>query len=136
MSQLEDKNFLNPQSMPKPFGYSQIVVTGPGRTVYVAGQIALDAQGQLVGAGDIRAQTEQVFRNLQAAMQAAGGDLGDIVKLTVFMVDVGALAIFREVRDRFIKPGPRVPASSLVQVSALFRPEFLIEIEAIGHVAA
>lgn len=135
MSQSETKSLLNPPSMPKPFGYSQLVVTGAGRTIYVAGQIALDKEGQLVGAGDIRAQTEQVFRNLQAAMQAAGGDLGDIVKLTVFMVDVGALSIFREVRDRFIEPGPRVPASSLVQVSALFRPEFLIEIEAIGYIA-
>lgn len=134
MSDTETTRYLNPSSLPKPFGYTQVVVAGPGQTVYIAGQIALDTEGRMVGEGDFRAQAEQVFRNLQAAMQAAGGDLSDIVKLTTFVTDMSVLPIYREVRDRFITPGPRVPASTLVQISALFRPGFLIEIEAVGHI--
>lgn len=128
--------FVNPTTMAKPPGYTQVVETGPGRTIYVAGQVALDAENRMVGEGDLAAQTEQVFRNLQAALRDRGGELSHVVKLTTFMLDVAGLPTFREVRDRFIPPGPSVPASTLVQVSKLFRPEFLIEIEAIAWLPA
>ena len=125
--------FVNPPAIAKPPGYTQVVeVPSGGRTVYVAGQVAWDPQGKLVGAGDFAAQAEQVFKNLELALKDRGGDLSNIVKLTVFMVDVGNLLAYREVRDRFIPPGPNAPASSLVEVAKLFRPEFLIEIEAIA----
>jgi enamine deaminase RidA (YjgF/YER057c/UK114 family) len=127
---------LNPPTLPKPPGYTQLVETAGGRTLYISGQIALDAEGQLVGPGDLAAQTEQVFRNLELAVRARGGEMSNIIKLTTFMLDVGGLATFRQVRDRFIPPGPDVPASSLVQVAALFRPEFLIEIEAVAWLPA
>jgi enamine deaminase RidA (YjgF/YER057c/UK114 family) len=122
----------NPPTLATPPGYTQLVEVSGGRTIYIAGQVALDAAGKLVGPGDLAAQTEQVFRNLDLAARARGGDISNIFKLTTYMLDVGGLQTFRQVRDRFIPPGPEVPASTLVQVSALFRPEFLIEIEAMA----
>ena len=125
--------FVNPPTLAKPPGYTHVVETpAGGRTVYVAGQVAWDAQGQLVGPGDFAAQADQVFRNLQAALEDRGGGLGDVVKLTTYVLDVANLGAFRQVRDQFIPPGPNVPASTLVEVSKLARPEFLIEIEAIA----
>ena len=123
---------LNPPELPPPPGYTQLVEVVGGRTLDIAGQVALDADGKLVGPGDLAAQTEQVFRNLDLAVRARGGGISDVVKLTTYMLDVGGLMTFRQVRDRFIPPGPAVPASTLVQVSRLFRPEFLIEIEALA----
>jgi enamine deaminase RidA (YjgF/YER057c/UK114 family) len=102
-----------------------------GRLIYIAGQVALDAQGKLVGKGDLAAQAEQVFRNLSAALAAVGCTARNIVKFTVFMRDVGELAAFRNARDRFLGDGPR-PASTLVEVSRLAAEDFLIEIEAIA----
>ena len=89
----------------------------------MAGQVALDREGQLVGPSDFAAQTTQVFKNLMAAR--------DLVKLTTFVTDLSRLADFRKVRDQFLDPA-HAPGSTLVQVSRLFRPEFLIEIEAIA----
>ena len=129
--------FVNPQTLAKPPGYTQIVETpAHGRTVYVAGQVAWDANGQLVGPGDFTAQAEQVFKNLELALKDRGGDLSSLVKITTYVLDVANLLAFRHVRDRFIPPGPNVPASTLVQVSKLARPEFLIEIEAVAWLPA
>jgi enamine deaminase RidA (YjgF/YER057c/UK114 family) len=129
--------FVNPPALAKPPGYTQVVETpAGGRTVYVAGQVAWDGQGQLVGPGDFAAQAEQVFRNLDLALKDRGGDLTSIVKLTTYVLDVANLGAFRAVRDRFIPPGPNVPASTLVEVSKLARPEFLIEIEAVAWLPA
>jgi enamine deaminase RidA (YjgF/YER057c/UK114 family) len=124
--------FVNPPTLPKPPGYSQLVAVRGGTTVYIAGQVALNADGRLVGPGDFAAQTEQVFKNLELALRDRGGDLSNVIKLNSYVVDLGELARFRELRDHFIPPGPRAPASTLVQVSHLFRPEFLIEIEAVA----
>ncbi|WLT32318.1 RidA family protein [Geothrix sp. PMB-07] len=127
-------NHLNPPGLPKPNGYSHVVEVRGGRTLYISGQIALDQNGLLIGAGDLRAQTRQVFENLKTALQASGARLEDVVKITVFMTDVSELAVFREVRDGYFTQNP--PASSLVQVSRLVRPDLLIEIEAVAVVEA
>lgn len=122
----------NPPSLPPPNGYTHVVEVSGGRTVYISGQISLDRTGQIVGAGDFAAQTEQVFENLEAALAAASASFGDVVKITVFVTDMAGLPAFRQVRDRYF--GSRPPASSLVQVTQLVRPELVIEIEAIAVV--
>jgi enamine deaminase RidA (YjgF/YER057c/UK114 family) len=123
--------FVNPPSLPTPPGYSQVAAIAGGQLIVIAGQVALDAQGALIGAGDFAAQTAQVFRNLIAALEAVEAGPRNLVKLTTFVTDLSQLAAFREVRDQFLDPG-HPPASTLVQVVRLFRPEFLIEIEALA----
>ncbi|MFF0266808.1 RidA family protein [Kribbella sp. NPDC004536] len=108
-------------------GYSH-VVTGTGQWVAVSGQLALDADGTLVGAGDAGAQAEQVFANLERCLAAAGTTFESVVKLTFFLTDVSHLPAIRTVRDKYI-PGPK-PASTAVQVAALAVPGALLEIEA------
>ena len=124
--------FSNPSTLPPPPGYSQIVEVSGGRTVYIAGQVTWDHDGSLVGPGDFEMQVEQVFRNLELAVQAHGGTLADLIKISTFLTDISNLPVWRKVRDRHIPPGPGAPTSTLVEVSGLFRPEFLIEMEAIA----
>lgn len=126
------QHLIQPEGMPPTNGYSHVVAF-TGTTVMVSGQVPLDADGRVVGSGDARAQTRQVFHNLQMALAAAGARMADLVKLTVFLTDLADLAAFREVRDEFVDPW-RPPASSLVQVSGLVHPDFRIEIEAVAAV--
>ncbi|MFJ4770155.1 RidA family protein [Streptomyces uncialis] len=105
------------------------VVLGTGRFVAISGQLALDEDGKLVGAGDPAAQARQIFTNLGRCLAAAGAGFDDVVKLTYFVTDIRDLAAVREVRGDFLDPA-RLPASSAVQVGALVGPEFLMEIEA------
>ncbi len=116
----------------KPTGYTHVVSATPGRTVYIAGQVALDRSGAVVGAGDMRAQAKQAFENLKAALEAAGAGFQDLVKVNTYVVDMSQLQAIREVRAAYFTSTP--PASTLVQVSRLARPEFLIEVEAIAVV--
>jgi len=120
--------------MPRSVGYSQLATVTGGRVVFIAGQVALDRSGNVVGKDDYRAQAQQVFENLRAAVEAAGGTLRDVIKLNTYILDISHLAEFREVRDKYIDL-QNPPASTAVQVSRLFRPEFLIEIEAVAVVA-
>lgn len=122
---------INPPALSRPTGYTHVVVAPAGRTVYIAGQVSLDSAGRVVGAGDFRAQTERVFANLEVALRSAGATFADVVKTTTFVTDVAQLAVLREVRARYLA-ATRAPASTLVEVKALARPEFLIEIEAIA----
>jgi len=122
---------INPPSLPTVPGYSQVVTVSGGDLVFIAGQVSLDASGALVGAGDFAAQAAQTFRNVIAALEAAGASATNVIKLTTFVTDMSQLATFRTVRDQFLDPA-RLPASTLVQVSRLFRQEFLIEVEAIA----
>jgi 2-iminobutanoate/2-iminopropanoate deaminase len=125
----------NPPTISKPTGYTHIVeVTGPGRTIYISGQIALDKDGNVVGAGNMKAQAEQVFKNLQAALDAAGAKFSDVVKMNTYITDMEQAPAVREVRARYF--GDTVPASTLVQVVHLARPEFMLEIEVIAAVPA
>ena len=109
-------------------GYSQ-VVTGRGRLVVVSGQIAQDENGELVGPGDPAAQARQVFENLRRCLAHVGAGFGDVVKLTFFVLDVAYLPALRAARDAVIDT-TRPPASTAVQVAALFAPGYLLEVEA------
>ncbi|MEA3403539.1 MAG: RidA family protein [Armatimonadota bacterium] len=122
---------IQPHAVPKPVAeYAQGVEVQGGRTLYIAGQVALDADGQLVGEEDFRAQARQVFRNLQAIVEEAGGSMADIVKMTTFLTDMSDYTAFVEVRSEYI-PAP-YPAATLVEVSSLVRPEWMVEVDAVA----
>ncbi|MFJ3417564.1 RidA family protein [Streptomyces sp. NPDC086082] len=105
------------------------VVMGTGRFVAVSGQLALDEDGKLVGEDDAAAQARQVFENLRRCLASAGAGFDDVVKLTYFVTDMAHMPAIRTARAAHI-PDDRLPAASAVQVAALVRPEFLMEIEA------
>jgi reactive intermediate/imine deaminase len=123
--------FLNPPTMPQPFGYTHVVETHAGRTIYISGQVALDTTGNLVGLDDLQTQTAQVFTNLAAALGAVGANFHHVVKLTYFLLDISQIAVVRAVRDQYINT-QQPPASSAVEVRRLFRDDVLIEVEAIA----
>ena len=126
--------FLNPPDLETPPGYSHIAEVRGGRTIYIAGQAALDREGNVVGAGDFETQAEQAFRNLGIALAAVGCTPANLVKLTVFVCDMSKLALYRKARGRFLGSvtPPAAPAITLVEVSRLFQEELLIEIEAVA----
>jgi enamine deaminase RidA (YjgF/YER057c/UK114 family) len=127
---------INPPELGTPPGYSQVVEVHAGRIVFIAGQTALDRDGNLVGKNDFAVQAGQVFRNLGVALQSAGATAANLVKLTVFLRDMNNLAVYREARNRFfatVSP-PAAPAITLVEVSRLYGVDFLIEIEAVAAV--
>lgn len=128
-----DVRFHNPPALPTPPGYTHVVEVVRGRTLYISGQLALDAEGRLVGAGDMRAQLEQVFENLSAALGAVGADFSHVVKLNYYALDFSQITALREVRDRYINTA-NPPASTAVQVSRLAREGCLVEIEAVAVV--
>lgn len=127
----EHVQFLAPATLPPSPGYSQVVKVTGGQTVYLAGQVALDASRNLVGRGDFRAQAEQVFANIQAALAAAGADFRHVVKLNMFVLDRANLPALREVRDRYVNT-EAPPASTLLVVNGLAQEEFLLEVEAVA----
>jgi enamine deaminase RidA (YjgF/YER057c/UK114 family) len=133
MSKEANFQLLIPETMPKSAGYSQLALVTGGSVVFIAGQVALDKSGNVVGKDDFKAQIQQVFENLKAAVEAAGGSFNDVVKLNSYFVDFSHLAEFREVRDKYINV-KNPPASTAIQVPRLFRPEFLIEVEAVAVV--
>ncbi len=127
------KQAINPDALPKPVGpYSNVIATQPGKFVFCAGQVALDRDGNIVGEGDIEAQTRQVMENLGAALEAAGASFADVVKITNFITDAGEFSKMAGVRQEFLKEP--YPASTLIEVKALIYPELLIEIEAVAVV--
>lgn len=117
-----------PEGVAPGTGYTHVVL-GSGRFVAVSGQVALDERGEVVGAGDPAAQARQVFENLRRCLAAAGAGFGDVVKLTYFLTDVAHLPAVRAVRNEYLD-ADHLPASTAVQVVALFRPELLLEVEA------
>jgi 2-iminobutanoate/2-iminopropanoate deaminase len=128
----------SPKTMPPPTGYSQIAEVTKGKIVLIAGQVAHDANGNLVGENDFAAQVEQVFKNLDAAVRAAGGTFKDIVKINnycVASVDPAALTAFREVRDRYVNT-KAPPVSTFVFVSRLVRPGWLFETDAMAVIGS
>jgi enamine deaminase RidA (YjgF/YER057c/UK114 family) len=127
--------FLQPDGSSKQTGYSHVVeATGPGRIVYVAGQMGLDSSGNLVGApGDFKAQATQAWENVRGALAAAGGGLEHIVKVTQFLVHLRAhQGLLREVRAKLANPDLPPPASTMVQIGALTREGALYEVEAVA----
>ena len=125
---------INPPELGDPPGYSQIVDVSAIRLVFIAGQTALDRDGNIVGKNDFATQAEQVFENLGIALRASGCTAANLVKLTVFLTDMDNLGRYREARNRFfasVTPAA-APAVTLVEVSKLYGPDFLIEVEAIA----
>jgi reactive intermediate/imine deaminase len=124
----------NPPTLSAPTGYTHIVeVTGPNRTIYISGQIAFDKDGKVVGApGDMKAQAEQVFKNLEAALTAAGAKFSDVVKMNSYITDMSKIQAVRDVRARYFKDVS--PASTFVQVAGLVRPELMLEVEVVAVV--
>ncbi|MBA3316495.1 MAG: RidA family protein [Gemmatimonadales bacterium] len=128
-SQGTGRQVLNPRSLPPPRGYSHAVVAPAGRRVSVSGQVAVDSLGNVVGPADFRAQSVQVFENLDRALRSAGATFADVVSTNMYVTDLSHLAVLRDVRARYL-PADSPPASTLVQVVALYRPELMIEISA------
>ena len=116
-----------------------LAVAATGQVAFLSGQVATDADGKLVGAGDMGAQTRQALLNLEKVLTSLGAGWADVLKLTWFVTDAGQVQAVRDARDEVLRPAlgelPN-PASSLVQVAALFQPEFLIEVEAVVAVPA
>jgi enamine deaminase RidA (YjgF/YER057c/UK114 family) len=130
------KEFINPKALLSPPGYSHVAKVNKGTMVYLAGQVPCDASGKLVGAGDVEAQAEQVYRNIRIAIEAAGGVMADIVKLNTYIlaeVDPANLTKLRAVRERHVNT-VQPPASTLVYISRLAQPGWLIEIEAVAAI--
>jgi enamine deaminase RidA (YjgF/YER057c/UK114 family) len=129
--------FLSPKTLAPPPGYSYAVeATGPGRTIYLAGQLGLDLDNKLVGeADDFRAQCAKAFENLGFALAAVGATFNDVVKINNYLTDMSHIGIFREVRDAFLNT-KAPPASTTVAISQLARPGALFEIEAIAVLPA
>lgn len=121
--------FINPDAIPKPPGYTHVVeTTGPGRIVYIAGQLGFGKDGKM---GDFRAQTVQAFENLKAALAAVGANFDQVVKLNNYLVDIKTnLPIYREVRDKYVNTAAP-PASTTIGVPALAREDALYEVEAV-----
>src|SRR3954454_6557859 len=126
---------LKPSGLHNKPAYSHVVVAQGGRTIYISGQVATDEEGRVVGEGDIAAQTTQVMQNLGLALKAAGASYSNIVKITTFVVGYKPelRPIIGKARSAFFQ-GMEPPASTLVGVSALAAPEWLIEIEAVAVV--
>lgn len=126
-------HFIKSESLPPSPGYSQAVEARGGRIVYIAGQVAMDRAGKVVGEGDIRAQAQQTFENLEAALEASHAKFENVVKLNYYFSDITQLPVVREVRDKFINTA-NPPASTAVEVKRLVREPFLIEVEAVAVV--
>ena len=124
------REIIHPVSVHSTAGVGYSHVAKAGDTVYIAGQIALDADGALVGQGDIEVQTHQVYANLQAILEELGGSLEDIVKLTTYLTDRGHLEAFRRARNTFFSDA--FPPNTLLFVSGLAHPDYLVEIEAVA----
>jgi 2-iminobutanoate/2-iminopropanoate deaminase len=127
----------NPDTVAAPVGtYSQAVrvETGDAVWIHVSGQIAIDLEGNLVGPGDLRVQTRQVFENLRAILEAHGATFADVVKIGTYLTTLDDLAGMREVRSEYLTSEP--PASTAVQVAALVVPDALIEIDLVAVVPA
>jgi enamine deaminase RidA (YjgF/YER057c/UK114 family) len=133
LAQKGKKEFINPPGWNKPPGYTHVVKATGGTTVYLSGQVPTDAQGNLVGKGDFKAQVTQVFDNLRVALQAAGASFADVVKINTYVVGLtlDRRNVIREVRRAYLNLDAP-PASTLLGVEALYDPEVMIEIEAIA----
>ena len=132
-SRKRNVRFVNPTTLHPSAGYSHAVESTGGKTIYISGQVALDPGGNLIGKDDLRGQTRQVFRNLQAALKGAGAEFDSVVKLNYFLLDISQIQVVRQVRDEFVNT-EHPPASSAIEVRRLVRDEFLIEIDAIAVV--
>ncbi|UED87644.1 RidA family protein [Streptomyces profundus] len=128
MTETKLTHIAAPEGVAPGRGYTQVVI-GTGRLVAISGQVALDERGEVVGEDDPAAQSRQVFDNLRRCLAAAGATFDDVVKLTYYVTDIRFLPAVRAARDAQVDV-ERPPASTAVQVSALFDPRLLLEVEA------
>ena len=122
--------YINPGTLAALDGFTHAVKVG--LTIYVSGEVALDSTGQLVGPGDLRAQARQAFANLRGVLQAAGGDVANLMKITTYITKLEDFPAVAEARTATFKG--ELPASTLIVVKALFHPDFLIEVEGVAAV--
>jgi enamine deaminase RidA (YjgF/YER057c/UK114 family) len=122
---------FNAPGLPEPFGiFSGAAWEPEGKVLHISGYVSQDADGNLVGVGDMKAQTHQVLKNIETVLASVGGNMADIARVTVYITDISGLSDIHEVRaEYFQRP---YPASTLVEVSRLVRPEYLIEIDAVA----
>ncbi|WP_259016340.1 RidA family protein [Emticicia fluvialis] len=127
----ETFKLVNPSSVATPRGYSQVakIDLGNATMLLISGQVPLDKQGNLVGKDDFATQTEQTFQNIKNIIEESGGNMSHLAKLSYFLRDVSKIQTVRDIRDKFINV-QNPPASTLVEVSHLYREDVLIEIEA------
>ena len=125
--------FHNPPQLCPTFGWTHVVTSTGGKTIHISGQVGINERGEIVGCGDLKAQTEQAFHNISLALSAVGATFQDVVKTSLFVVGLKPehVPIIREVRGRYVS-AEHPPASTLVGVSALVGPDWLIEIEAVA----
>ncbi|MDJ1421010.1 MAG: RidA family protein [Candidatus Methanoperedens sp.] len=127
--------YINPDNLPKnPAFTNVIVVTGPAKTIYIGGQDAVDASGTIIGKGNIKQQVEQVLINLKAALKAGGAELEHIIKWNVYIVQGQPLEPGFEVFQRVWGRRPNPPVITVMFVSGLANPDFLVEMDAIAVV--
>ncbi len=123
--QIERKN---PEGMTQPTGYNHLVKAG--NLMFIAGQVAVDGEGNVVGEGDMVAQVRQVLENMKTVLASEGADFSNVVKINIFTTDIDRFRAASDVRREYFRENP--PASTLVQIERLARPGFLVEIEAIA----
>ncbi len=123
--QIERKN---PEGMTQPTGYHHLVKAG--NLMFIAGQVALDGDGNVVGEGDMVAQVRQALENMKTVLASEGADFSNVVKINIFTTDIDRFRAASDVRREYFRDNP--PASTLVQIERLARPVFLVEIEAIA----
>lgn len=128
------QTYVNPPALTKPTGYSHVTIVPAGRQVHISGQVAFDATGQVVGRGDVAAQAEQVYANLDAALKAAGCSWANVFKLVTYVVNLTPEMAprIRAVRARYLG-NLDAPASTMVGVTSLVHADLLIEVEVIAH---
>ncbi|MGH7721957.1 MAG: RidA family protein [Candidatus Dormibacteria bacterium] len=126
---------INPSGLSQPHGYAQVVVASGARTVYVAGQVAIDDRGTLIAPGDVVGQARQAFLNLRTAIEAAGATIADVARVTWYVVGYRSELLAALAAARTEVFGEHTPASTLVGVQALAQPGYLVEVEAIAVVS-
>jgi enamine deaminase RidA (YjgF/YER057c/UK114 family) len=123
----QDRKVLNPPELPPASGYSHVVVAPEGRRVVISGQVALDSRGNLVGQDDFEKQCIQVHENIAKALAALGLTFSDVIRTDNFITDRKYLPLLRKVRGNYL-PKDHPPASTLLVVDGLFRPELMVEV--------
>ena len=128
---MPNQQYLNPETMSRPRGYTHVAKVD--NTVYIAGQVAVNQDGSIVGKGDAEAQVRQIWRNLEAAVKSVEGSLQNIVKTTTYVTSIEYGAAVRTVREELYRSS-NPPTSTLLVVQALASPDYMVEIEAIAVV--
>ena len=127
---------INPEGVPAPIGaYSAVVQANCGRVAFLAGQVALNADGELVGAGDVAAQTKQVFHNLGKALEGIGASFSDVLEFTSYLVGRSSVQPFIQARSEIFPgmyPNGDYPANTLLVIEGLVREDLLVEVKAVA----